>query len=1325
MACASVAALVLASLVAAASADIHFSSLPFAFTNLEKHAAVASHSAIVGAGQALKPNALGVANKMAGGFQLLTRSSYPGTPGGLINASGLPVMKYGPGNTMGVVPESSVNPDMITVFPRAGNPAKADLFVHFEAPNPGSIYRIELDVAADGTLAIARYEPVDFSAWGGVWTPCAGSVSPWGTHLGSEEYEPDARAFYASNTPSSRVRDYARYFGLYAGSFNSSAAFMTAVRAVFNPYKYGHVTEVYYDAVAGKSVAKKLYGLGRVAIEMPLVMPDNKTVYVTDDGRDVGFFKYVADVPGDLSKGRLYAAKMNQTSAANDGVFTVSWIDLGATEAAVLQAAVEGLTFNDIFDIVAPVNRTCASGYKAIKHSYGEECLILKPGKEMLAAAFETRRYAAYLGATTEWTKWEGITFDSRRNRLYTAMTEMVSGCLPEPTRFGGIDDLRIPANPCGAVYAMDVDASYSAINMYALTSGTSAYGTTTGIITNNTCHIEKVSSPDNVHYDAATDLMLITEDTDWHENNFLWSLDLPTGELTRLVASPIGSEVTGSGVFRLNGFLYIFAAFQHPLDSSIYSGLLAMNGSTGQGGYIGYFGPFKNPGPGESIGLQHIEAPTEVWPKVGTTSSGRVVIGKRYPTSFLTFSRSGDVHGDTVFGANLNARGQFVSAYNDDWSVNISQVSVSNAPDYASFSVVCDKTFVTAQFEWQNPAAMYTSTMIPAANGSFSTASITPVDWSAWGGLWIPCAGSNTPWGTRMGSEEYEPDARLFETATSLTQIGQSANPATFSYFGGNSLAMGRNFDLYYGNMTLEQLKAAVKPYMYGYVTEVKVQYDGSHVAQKHYTLGRVAVELGYVMPDRRTVYTTDDGTNVGFFKFVADVESDLSRGHLYCAKVRQESAVGGGKFRMEWIWLGYGDQALLLAAAPVTVFSDIFETAVPSAGTCPEGFRSTNQGGMGCECLKLKPGMEMLAAFFETRRYAAYVGGTTEFSKWEGITFDAKRNKLYTAMSDVRFGMEDFKARGANSSTYDICGSNDIRLQYNRCGCVYALPVDAQYNAYYMEELVCGTPTPAGTPGWVPGNNCHMDRIASPDNVAMINEHDTLLIGEDTSEHQNDVMWSFDLTTRALTRIFSTPYGAETTGAYWYPDVNGFGYIMSAVQHPYGESDAARVNDPESYGLAGATGVIGPFPSGRNGGFELKKPDCRKLMTWVSSVSVSYTRAVGAAATVDAYVHARIENILMRLSKSTAARTVTTKARAPVPAGEGLQKVTIAAKVLFGTEKLAADFSANMKKAGSPLYLELQKMAAGLAATTPLGGLAVATSPARYTTKSAAYTP
>ena len=42
---------------------------------------------------------------------------------------------------------------------------------------------------------------------------------------------------------------------------------------------------------------------------------------------------------------------------------------------------------------------------------------------------------------------------------------------------------------------------------------------------------------------------------------------------------------------------------------------------------------------------------------------------------------------------------------------------------------------------------------------------------------------------------------------------------------------------------------------------------------------------------------------------------------------------------------------------------------------------------GGLnGAECLRLRPGMGQIASRFETRRYLAYLGGTTEFTKWEG---------------------------------------------------------------------------------------------------------------------------------------------------------------------------------------------------------------------------------------------------------------------------------------------------------------------------------------------------
>lgn len=65
-------------------------------------------------------------------------------------------------------------------------------------------------------------------------------------------------------------------------------------------------------------------------------------------------------------------------------------------------------------------------------------------------------------------------------------------------------------------------------------------------------------------------------------------------------------------------------------------------------------------------------------------------------------------------------------------------------------------------------------------------------------------------------------------------------------------------------------------------------------------------------------------------------------------------------------------------MAATATTKFSDLFEVATPGAnngtnstGPCPAGFKAINAGGRGCECLRVKAGMETYAAFLETRRY------------------------------------------------------------------------------------------------------------------------------------------------------------------------------------------------------------------------------------------------------------------------------------------------------------------------------------------------------------------
>jgi secreted PhoX family phosphatase len=91
----------------------------------------------------------------------------------------------------------------------------------------------------------------------------------------------------------------------------------------------------------------------------------------------------------------------------------------------------------------------------------------------------------------------------------------------------------------------------------------------------------------------------------------------------------------------------------------------------------------------------------------------------------------------------------------------------------------------------------------------------------------------------------------------------------------------------------------------------EVLIGAHGKTHLTKWRTLGRIAHESALVMPDLKTIYTTDDGTNCGFFMFKADRKADLSCGTLYAAKLTATEAATttSAKFSVDWIELGYGE--------------------------------------------------------------------------------------------------------------------------------------------------------------------------------------------------------------------------------------------------------------------------------------------------------------------------------------------------------------------------------------------------------------------------------
>ncbi len=558
----------------------------------------------------------------------------------------------------------------------------------------------------------------------------------------------------------------------------------------------------------------------------------------------------------------------------------------------------------------------------------------------------------------------------------------------------------------------------------------------------------------------------------------------------------------------------------------------------------------------------------TDAEKRVILSSQYAFVDGKQTEIGFHTILTGGEQRGDWKFGQLIDSQGnRLVDDEGND------RISVSN--DFSSLLGGADKSdnklFMVSNFE-SRPAAMYLTELRQAANGELSAIRTRPLDFSHVAGGWVHCAGSVTPWDTHLGSEEYEPDQRQRDPATGSIN---SYYDAMGDYYGGDLLALN--------------------PYDYGFNVEVAVDDFHNATVTKHYAMGRVAIELSYVMPNEKTAYITDDGTNVGLFRFEADNPGDLSSGRLYAAVYQETSTEGMGSANLDWVDMGHATNAQVKALIDSgTTFNDIFDRQEPAeGGGCAAGYTEVNHT-YGHECLMLKPGMEVAASRLETRRYAAMLGGTTEWRKMEGITFDPDHNRLYLAMSEIARGMENNMKNGSPNASYDVGGHNHINVRYNNCGGVYAMDVDANYKATNIYGLIAGIPTQAydaesSVPAYdengpYAANKCHLDGLANPDNITYMPGYNTVIIGEDTgSGHQNDIIWSYNLDTQALTRIQTTPYGSETTSPYFYPNINGYAYLISVVQHPYGESDsdkAGEMADPVGAAM-GVTGYIGPFPA------------------------------------------------------------------------------------------------------------------------------------------------
>ena len=430
-------------------------------------------------------------------------------------------------------------------------------------PSPIGVLTLDQD-AVTGKLALVKYHNVDTSFVNGLWITCGASLSPWGTHLSSEEYEPNA--FTAATDP----------------QFRAFSKNLYGSETVANPYHYGHLPEVTVN-LDGTASIKKHYCLGRISHELVQVMPDNRTVLMGDDATNSGYFVFIADKEKDLSAGSLYVAKVGAGFSLDPAAAAapLTWIKLGAATSADIKKLATTLKPTDIMDVKSTDPLDLA--YTRIAANGRIEWIQLAPGMEKAAAFLETHRYASLVGASMGFSKMEGTTVNIKDKIAYSALqncqSSMVAGNLvnvpgngvsiPKLLNAGAIMMLNLKGGTKDTAGGL-IASEWMPVDTKALMAGEDISSDALG----NTANPDKVANPDNLKFSEKMRTLFIGEDSGQHVNNFLWAYNVDAKTLSRVMSIPAGGESTGlHAVDEINGWTYIMSNFQHAGDwGSIHS---------------------------------------------------------------------------------------------------------------------------------------------------------------------------------------------------------------------------------------------------------------------------------------------------------------------------------------------------------------------------------------------------------------------------------------------------------------------------------------------------------------------------------------------------------------------------------------------------------------------------------------------------------------------------------------------------------------------------------------------------------------------------------
>ena len=401
---------------------------------------------------------------------------------------------------------------------------------------PGGMSRMKVEKDQYGMWEVTEAMMLDFSPVWGTAANCFGSMSPWNTPLTSEEWvvnsSVDTTTSPSWNDPEA-VSTNARLGRMWQ---------MTAPDAP-NPYNYGYIAEV-TEPLADEPVIVKHFTMGRYEHENSTVMPDGKTVYLSQDDTGGVLFKFVADSAEDLSAGTLYGAKLTQDAGQNDPAttgFTVEWVELASGDNMTIRAWIDeynGIGTDDYVDgqssyiTMADVQAWVDgdANYPSVEDG-GSSVTAGQPMDDRVVF-LESRAAARLKGATAEWRKLEGISINQKRAQEAVEGVDTIEGEVVQSaylyigiadidnTMTDGEGDMQLSARvkDCGGVYRARLEAGYNISRIEPVVMGGTYRSSLTGA---ERCDVNQLSQPDNVI--VMNDGRILIGEDGFQENNTLW----------------------------------------------------------------------------------------------------------------------------------------------------------------------------------------------------------------------------------------------------------------------------------------------------------------------------------------------------------------------------------------------------------------------------------------------------------------------------------------------------------------------------------------------------------------------------------------------------------------------------------------------------------------------------------------------------------------------------------------------------------------------------------------------------------------------------------